>query len=221
MYPEDPVIIGVMNRRKDFEIAQQALWYRVPVEKAPKAGYMRYVGFFFSRDFGNMNGTIHYFAEITGHERATRAQLLPEETGGKKDDTREYFKLQFRELRAKVPPIINQHKRRLAFIFTTWDRFIHAQTISDLYSREDHLVDRVYYALKEIGFQPVRDWQWEIGYPAPSPQVRLLCEQGEVIATTRPAEGLAIHDDLAETIARIQAEIQAKGGPKFLPIPLD
>jgi hypothetical protein len=224
MHPEDRVLVGVINRRKDFDIAREQGWYRIPEGKAPKGLEAEYLAFFFSgKDFGKQSGGIHYFARRTegkGLELATRAQLLPDEADHKRAQER-YHVLSIENIQVKPQPILNPSKRRFAFIYTTWDRFVQARTLDDLYSKADYLVDRVFYFLEDIGYRPLRRWQFEPGYPVQAAQVRVLCEQGEVVASAYSDDGILITDDLNETVEKIRQEIDIKGGPLMLPIPLE
>lgn len=220
MHPEDRVLVGVINRKKDFLIAQEQHWYRIPYGKAPKGIHAEYIAFFFSSAFGELNGSIHYYARKTGLELATRAELLPEESDHPRA-AEVYHKLQFRELQAKVPPILNTSKRRLSFIYTTWDRFVHATTIDDLYSEADHLVDRVFYALEDAGYRPMRRWEAELGYPTQAAQVRVLCQNGEVVASTFLSDGIPITHDLDTSLHLIKQQVAELGGPRLLPLPVE
>ncbi len=146
MYADDRVLVGVVKRRKDFEIARQQHWYRIPKSQLPRGLNAEYIAFFLSgKTFQERSGSIAYFARITGLELARRRDLLPDEA--KREDNI-YYKVQFRDLVAKDPPIRNLPSRSISFIRTTWDRFISANTIADLYSVADYYVDRVYYALR-------------------------------------------------------------------------
>lgn len=223
MHPEDRVLVGVMKRKKDFQIALEQKWYRIPQSQASRGIYMEYIALFFGgRAFGDLNGGIHYYARRTGHELATRVQLLPDEPDHKHAHD-PYYKIQFRELQAKVPPILNSRKRRFAFIYTTWDRFISATDIDDLYSQADHLVDRVFNALKDAGYRPQRTWELAAvnEYPAQTPTVRVLCEKGEVIASVYGDEGIPIEGSLDHTVQKIKQEIEKQGGPIMISTPLD
>lgn len=223
MHPEDRVLVGVIKRKKDFKIAREQLWYRVPHAQLPKGVHTNYIGLFFGRGFGEQASRIAYYAEISGHELVTRLDLLPNEPNHKHAHA-QYYKLQFRELLAKIPPILNTRKRRFAFIHTTWDRFEEAKEIEDLYSTADHLVDRVFYALKESGYEPQRTWEAPPTkyYPAEIPSVRIVCRDGEVVASTDEKSGILIAaDSLHETLQKIQIAIEQYGGPIMLSTPLD
>jgi hypothetical protein len=226
MYPEDRVLVGVINRKPDFDVVLQEHWYRIPLERAPRSIDSEYLAFYFSRSFKSQNGGIHYFARRTGHELVRRRDLLPGEAKHSRAD-KLYFKIQLGEIQQKVPPILNPTRRPISFVFTTWDRFIQARTIADMYSKADWLVERVTYVLHEIGITPERRWQDQD--PAQrAAQLRIVCQQGIVTATTgEAAEGMIAlpsgdsDSEIQASAAAIQAVVDSLGGPVFVDIPLD
>lgn len=221
MNPRDRVLVGCINRKKDFIHARDNHWYRIPEGRAKKGIDAEYIGFFFSRAFGEQNGAIHYYAQNNGHELATRAQLMPDEAKHRRA-ANHYTVLKLGPLQVKSPPIVNVTRRRLSFIYTTWDRFSKATTIDDLYSRDDGLVDRIFYALEDIGYRPKRRWELEGSYPSTTgAQVRVLCEKGEVVASTLMGEGILITEDVDAAVTTIKQAVQDHGGPQILPVPLD
>ena len=140
MYPNDRVLVGVVNRKKDFRIACAEHWYRIPQKRMPRGIHAEYIAFFLSgRAFREQAGGVACFARITGLELVTRRELLPDEDKRAQDI---YYKVQFRQLIAKDPPILNTSKRTVSFIRTTWDRFVSADAISDLYRTADGYVNR-------------------------------------------------------------------------------
>ena len=146
MYADDRVLVGVVKRQKDLEIARRESWYRIPRGQLPRGLNAEYIAFFLSgKTFRDVSGSVAFFARITGLEMARRQDLLPNEDK-RADDV--YYKVQFRELLPKDPPIKNLPARSVSFIRTTWDRFLSAETIADLYSNADYYVDRVHYALR-------------------------------------------------------------------------
>jgi hypothetical protein len=220
MYPEDRVLIGVINRKQDLAIAQHAHWYRVPWKQAARGIHAEYVAFYQSRAFGEDNKAIRLFARRTGHELVRRKDLLPDEVSHRRANEL-YFKIQLGELRPKVPPISNPTGRPVIFIYTTWDRFIAAEVISDLYSTADHFVDRTLAALVRTGLPVERLWEAAGVTDDGGAQLRIQCEGGELVATTSAAENERIQlsrdfqpDILADVVAEIQARIDALGGVK-------
>ena len=146
MYADDRVLVGVVKRVKDFEIALQERWYRIPAGQLPRGLNAEYIAFFLSgKAFKERGGSVAYFARVTGLELARRRDLLPDENR-RSDDI--YYKVQFRDLIQKDPPVRNLPARSVSFIRTTWDRFIDAEYVSDLYLRGGFYVDRVYHALR-------------------------------------------------------------------------
>ena len=86
MFADDRVLVGVIKRKKDFEIAQGQSWYRIPQSQLPRGLNAEYIAFFLSgKTFRDRSGSIAYFARITGLELARRRDLLPDEdlTGGR------------------------------------------------------------------------------------------------------------------------------------------
>lgn len=146
MYADDRVLVGVVNRAKDFEIARRENWYRIPEGRLPRGLNAEYIAFFLSgKSFQQRGGSVAFFARVTGLELARRRDLLPDESQ-RADEV--YYKVQFRDFVQKDPPIRNQPARPISFIRTTWDRFISAEYVSDLYHKGDFYVDRVYHALR-------------------------------------------------------------------------
>ena len=220
MNPEDSVLMGVVKSKEDFQILREQNWYRIPVDQIAREPHPKYMAFFLSKGtFGSEYGGIHYYARFTGVERATRADLLPDDPN-QKQAGRVYYKVQIADLKPKMPPIRNSKGRRVSFIYTTWDRFEVAREINDLYLDDDNLVDRVFHALED-NLPKRRLWELEGDYPQHNAQLRVLCERGESLATPYPGEGVLITDDVQTSVDRIHQDIDARGGPRFLPTPLE
>ncbi len=223
MYPEDRVLVGVINRKRDFELAQREHWYRIPRDRAPRSIDAEYIAFYFSRSFGAQNGGIHYFAARTGHELVRRRDLIPAEADHKRAD-RLYYKLQRGDLQQKTPPILNPTRRPISFLFTTWDRFITARTIPDLYSKADWFVERVAQVLKAAGIESDQRWQEEDSAERIA-QLRIACQHGMVTATTgEAAEGFLnlpvgdSEDAVNAAVMTIREAVESLGGPVFVDI---
>lgn len=219
MYPEDRVLVGVINRVSDLERVRHEHWYRVPCQQAPNGIYAEYVAFFLSRAFKTQNGGVHYYARRTGVELVRRRDLLPDEPDHPRADCW-YHKLQLGELRVKEPPILNPTRRRVAFIYTTWDRFCAARELADLYSDADQFVDRVFHALRQTGLQPQRIWEASRRDGAGGAELRLRCQSGTVIASTAPepdAIALEVDDSshaVTHGVSAVLAAVKERGGPK-------
>lgn len=133
-HSSDRVLVAVMNNQRDFEIARDEGWYRIPLKHAPQSTTEAVVlAFYFTRAFGEEKWAIHWYAPIHGHELLRRRELLPGESDHPRADE-VYFKLQLGPLMHLERPIPSLRWRRIAFIETSWDRFVAAREIGDLYA---------------------------------------------------------------------------------------
>lgn len=228
MYPDDRVLVGVINRKKDLDILLKDHWYRIPQEQMPDGIYAEYIAFFLSASAAKSSGKsgVYYFARREGTELLYRKDLLPDEKSqwsrSRADNV--YYKIQFKQIESKTPPVTNPTGRRFAFVHTTWDRFVDATEIADLYSKNDYYVDRIYHALrdKQIRVDPYYDGQRkETGYGA---LVRIICEQGVLTGYTdkefEDDTGLYLDADRPddEIFEEIRAKMARLGGPVLLPL---
>lgn len=177
-YDEDRVLVAVMNNRRDFEIAAEEGWYRIPVCHAPLSTTEAVVlGFYFTRAFGEEKWAIHWYAPILGHELVRRRDLLPDEPDHPHADEI-YYKLQLGPLRRLDLPIYSLRWRRITFIETTWDRFTTAEEINDLYVSG---TDGLYVTLKEMGLHPERNLEICEGEATYVVDLAIPCQKGTVI----------------------------------------
>lgn len=215
MNPEDRVLVGVINRKRDFLHTQNDHWYRIPQRKMPNGIHAEYVAFFLSgRVFGANSGSIRDYARYKGVELVYRRDLLPNELDHPRaDDT--YFRIALDDLRQKDPPILNPNRRPISFIYTTWDRFIHATEIKHLYSESDYYVDRIYHALRNRGIHSDRTWEAE-QYVIPSaPSLRVASATGILEFSTRKSGGttyLDMNEPEDKILKRIREELAKRGG---------
>ncbi|MFQ5613236.1 MAG: hypothetical protein ACE5H9_14000 [Anaerolineae bacterium] len=157
MYPDDRVLVAVMNSRRDWASVESEGWYRLPVKHAPEGSpHFDYLAFYFTRHFDSDKWAIHYYAPIEGHELVTRLDLRPDQPDHPHAH-RWYYKLQLGQLRHKIPPIIAHRWRRITFIATSGDRFEQALEISELFEQES-AAGRLYVTLKEAGLHLDRNW---------------------------------------------------------------
>jgi hypothetical protein len=221
MFAEDRVLVGVINRKRDLDTVFAEHWYRIPQAQMKRGINAEYIAFFLSKAFGERNGGIYYFADRKGVELLYRRDLLPQEANHPRANEA-YYKIQLGTIHPKVPPVLNTSRRTLSFVYTTWDRFVKAAKISDLYSKEDYFVDRIYHALRNAGVTSERSWSAE--YRNAPARLRILCENGTFTASTQPEDGSMYldnkhHEDAI--LASILAEIAKQGGPVMINVPFD
>jgi hypothetical protein len=223
MFPDDRVLVGVVNRKRDLDYALNDHWYRIPQAKV-RGVYAEYIALYVSSGMTKAydRGGVYYYAEKRGLELVTRLDLLPNESNHKSAQDF-YYKVQLGPLERRDIPIINPTGRTITFIYTTWDRFTRAYHIADLYSKSDYYVDRIYHALRDARIRPERVWEAEKRDTGLPPQVRILCERGTVVASTEEGGDVdVLLDDRLpddEILRQIQARILSKGGTLTLRLP--
>ncbi len=157
IYPDDRVLVAVMNNLEDWRRVQDEGWYRIPAKHAPEpVPNIDLIAFYFTKAFGADKWAIHYYAPVEGHELLTRHDLIPSEPNHKRSNEW-YYKFELGPLQHKLPPIISENWRRVTFIATTGDRFEAAEEINDLFEQKSP-AGQLYVTLKENGFHPERDW---------------------------------------------------------------
>jgi hypothetical protein len=142
VFAEDRVLVGVINRRRDFRLARDQHWYRIPADRLAWS-QVEYVAFFFSRAFADQNGAIHWYAPCLGWELVRRRDLLPHESEHPRADAL-YYRVALGTLIARQPPIRNASRHAISFIYTSGERFAAAGHIRDLFGAAEFAVTRVY-----------------------------------------------------------------------------
>lgn len=173
----DRVLVGVMTKQRDFDLARDEGWYRIPERHAPACTTDAAVlAFYFTTAFKDERWAIHWYAEVRGYELVLRRDLFPDASGHPRADER-YYKLQIGPLIRREPPIPSLRWRRVTFIESTWDRFTAAEEINDLYVSG---ADGLYVTLKESGFFPEVDYLIREGDGEYTVDLAVPCRDGVV-----------------------------------------
>lgn len=203
-YAEDRVLVAIMNDPHDFETARDEGWYRIPACHAPPSlTEASLLAFYFTKAFGDEKWAIHWYAAIRGHELVRRRDLLPDEPDHPRADE-PYYKLQLGPLLRLERPIPSLRWRRISFIETSWDRFMDAEEINDLYVSG---ADGLYVTLKEAGFWPEREVEVQEGSQVYRVDLSIPCRDGVVAicADDRPAPpGTLLQPDLEAVCAAVE-----------------
>jgi hypothetical protein len=197
-----------MNSRRDFAIAREKGWYRIPKRHAPDSTTEAVVlAFYFTKAFGDEKWAIHYYAPVEGHELVRRRDLLPDQSDHPRADD-PYYKLQLGPLMKLDDPIPSLRWRRVTFIESTWDRFIAAEEINDLYATG---TDGLYVTLKEENLHPEREFLLRQGGADYVVDMAIPCRRGTVCIALgdRPAPEGVLRDPDLETV---REAVEALGG---------
>ena len=227
MYPEDRVLVAVMSRPQDLELARTEGWYRIPADHAARGVFFEYVAFYLTAGFGEEKWSVPYYARCLGHELATRRDLLPAEADHPRADE-PYYKLQIGPLLRRQPPITSRRWRRVTFIHTTWDRFQSAREINDLFAEGGEFVDRLYHALREEGLTPERRYPVREAGAEYLVDLAVPCREGVVAVDVADDAGQELggavrlsleqlDNDLPGCLATIRAEVRWRGGELLPP----
>lgn len=155
------VLVAIMNDLRDWHMARDELWYRIPVSSVEaflkRRWPPRWLAFYQTKAFGEEAYSIRHFGRVMNIRRVTRRDLFPNDPPGEKD-SRHYYQLQLAPLQKLPHPITSARWRRVTFIPTTWAKFTTATEINDLYD-ESPLEDRLWAALKPFDLPIIRQ-EW-------------------------------------------------------------
>ena len=136
--PTAIILVSVLPKPRDFEIARVLGWYRIPFRYAPKMIDVDYLALYQPASFGSAHRwMVEYLAEVRGHELTTRQELFKDETNHPRANE-EYYKIQLGSLVQLERPIKAVKWKRLTFIYTLGEIFQKAQTIDDLILNSEH-----------------------------------------------------------------------------------
>ena len=214
-HASDRVLVAIMNNQRDFEIARDEGWYRVPQRHAPESTTEAAVlAFYFTKAFGDEKWSIRWYGPVRGHELARRRDLFPDAPAHPRADEA-YYKLQLGPLIQLELPIYSLRWRRITFIETSWDRFTAAEEINDLYASG---ADGFFVTLKEEGFWPEREFITCEEGAEYVVDLAIPCQGGTVAIAIgeRPAPASALRDPDPETVRRA---VERLGGERPTPLP--
>jgi hypothetical protein len=132
----DLVLVCLMPKPRDMEIARLLGWYRIPLRTAPKIVSVDYLAFYQPKSFGERGGQIEFVAPVRGHELSTRGELLRDE-GDHPRANEEYYKIQIGALEKLKQPIKSDQWKRLTFLYTTGEYLLEAKLLNDLVVKSD------------------------------------------------------------------------------------
>ena len=153
------VLVAVLPKERDLEIARLLGWYRIPLRFAPKVIEVDYLAFYQTANFGmDHRWQIEYFAPVRGHELTTRKELLREEKDHLKANE-EYYKILIGPLQTLPLALPARKWRRITFLYSLGDLFPEARSIDDLVVRSDER-RLLWQSLKE---RAGRNGQYQVG----------------------------------------------------------
>ncbi len=177
---EARVLVAVLNNRRDFELARQQGWYRIPLKRAPRQVGADFLAFYQTAAFEPPEGwAVNYYAPVKRYRIVTRAELLPDEANHPRAGDR-YFKVEIGPLQKLAQRVPSQRLRRITFIPTTLERLLSAQEINDLWLGNP-LQERLWAALKAEEIEAEREVEVQDERTVYAADFAIPCAEGEVV----------------------------------------
>ena len=158
--PYTTVLVAIISNLRDFAIAREEHWYRIPVRRAPaRAINAPVLAFYQTKVFGEEAWAINCWAEAWKWETVKRIELLPHEASHPRSQE-DYYRIRLGELKRLPQPIVTKKWRRITFIITTWERLMRAREVQELL-HGDIWEERLYRALRKMGIVAEGRVNWE------------------------------------------------------------
>jgi len=152
--PDAPVLVAVLNNRRDWERIAAEHWYRIPVSRAPRQMAAQILAWYQTKVFGDDGLCVRWYAPITHCRIVTRRELLPAEADHPRAAER-YWRFDLGPLAALPRPVRASGFRRVTFIPTRWERLLHARDVTELWLG-DIAVTELCRALENEGLSTAR-----------------------------------------------------------------
>ena len=176
------VLVAIMNNERDFGILHDQLWYRIPVDKAPRRWPPEWLAFYQTKVFGDERWSVNYYGRVKEIDIAKRRELLPEDPIDHKS-YRHYYQVKFHSLERLPSPIFSRRWRRIVFISSTWEKFVRAAEINDLFD-DSPLEDRLWAQLRRLRIEAERQWRVKVGTSWYFLDFALFCLKGKINVET-------------------------------------
>ena len=147
---DDLVLVAVLRRPRDLDIARVLGWYRIPVRSAPKTLRVDWLAFYQTAAFGEQRWSVRHAAPVRGYELLPRGALLLDEPGHPRAQE-PYFKVELGAVLDLPRPIPSARWKRFVFLYTTGERLLQARDLTDLTLPSAPMKYRLRRMLRERG----------------------------------------------------------------------
>jgi hypothetical protein len=130
--PDARVLVAVITRPRDLDLAREQGWYRIPLARLPRQIAADYLAFYQTAAFGAERWAVRYYAPIQRYRIATRRDLLPDEPDHPRAAQR-YYCLELGPLCSLPVPVPAARLRRITFITTTFGQLCRARDVRELW----------------------------------------------------------------------------------------
>ncbi len=176
------MLVALIRDKKDFAILKNEGWYRIPVIHTPKRWPPDYIAFYQPLAFGNDAFRIRFYGKVAQINQATRRELFPNEFESELSN-KVYHRIQIERLEERHTPILARFARPVVFVPTTWQKFMAAEELNDLFD-ESPLEDLLWEELKRHKVPAERQWRIQLKGNQYFFDFAFLCNQGKLDVET-------------------------------------
>jgi hypothetical protein len=130
------VLVAVVTRVRDLELARAEGWYRVPLARLPARFAADILAFYQTAAFGAERWAVRYYAPVLRYRVARRGELLPDEPGHPRA-AEPYYRVEIGPLESLPLPIPAERLRRVSFISTTFGQLRRARDVCELFRPDE------------------------------------------------------------------------------------
>lgn len=128
-----PVLVAIVNRPRDLQLAREQGWYRIPLAHLPTRLAADYLAFYQTAAFDTERWSVRYYAPIVRYRITTRCELLPDEPDHPRANER-YYRIEIGPLAHLPLPVPAGRLRRITFIMTTYGQLRYARDVNELFA---------------------------------------------------------------------------------------
>jgi hypothetical protein len=126
------VLVAVLPRVRDLELARAEGWYRMPLARLPARFAADFLAFYQTAAFGAERWAVRYYAPVLRYQIVARRELLPHEPDHPRADER-YYRVEIGPLASLPLPLPAGRLRRVSFISTTFGQLRRASDVRELF----------------------------------------------------------------------------------------
>ncbi|MEI7772126.1 MAG: hypothetical protein WCI67_19180 [Chloroflexales bacterium] len=130
------VLVAVVPRVRDLELARAEGWYRVPLARLPARFAADFLAFYLPATFGAERWAVRHYAPVLRYRIAPRRELLPAEPDHPRAGER-YYRVEIGPLEPLPLPIPAGRLRRVSFISTTFGQLRRARDVCELFRPDE------------------------------------------------------------------------------------
>jgi very-short-patch-repair endonuclease len=186
MASREELLVAILPAVRDLKLALHQHWYRIPVATTEKLLKKRWppkwLAFYQPKVFGPQAHSIYYFARVEGIREVFRWELFPEMPQTSKSQRR-YYQLILSPLERLSAPIHCRRGQRLTFIQTTWEKFLAADEVNDLYD-DSVLEDLLWAEFKQRKIDALRQASVKVTHKQYFLDFALYCDRGKISVET-------------------------------------